>query len=161
MMDAFVTLIGFLLYTMAFISFVSTDSPVPVSTPTEVAEKLKTQPLQLTLSINKTETLIWSAFQKIPSQSIPHLQDGTPDAKTIHEKLIEIKGKFPQEDQIVFAPSNNTAYDSLIRLFDAAKLLDPTDPPIFRTNPDGIEEPIRELFPQITFGNLLGSGEET
>jgi len=161
MMDAFVTLIGFLLYTMAFLSFVATDSPVPTSSPTELAEKLKTEPLQLTLSINKSETLVWSAFKKIPSTSIPHLPDGSPDTKLIHEKLIEIKAQFPQEEQIVFAPSSATSYDSLVRLFDAAKILDPTDPPIFKAGSSGVEEPITYLFPQITFGNLLSSEDDS
>lgn len=159
MMDAFVTLIGFLLYTMAFLSFVATDSPVPTSTPMEVAEKLKQQPLQLTLSVRDGETLLWSPFQKIQSETIPHLPDGRPDATTIHEKLLQVKAKFPEEEQIVFAPSEQTSYESLIQLFDAAKLLEATDPPLFRKNADGIEEPVKELFPKITFGNLLSESE--
>ena len=79
MMDTFVTLIGFLLYTMAFLTLVMIESPLPTTTPEAQAEKLKEKPLQLTVSIRDKETEIWSPFERIKSinETIAKLDDGS------------------------------------------------------------------------------------
>jgi biopolymer transport protein ExbD len=81
MMDTFVTLIAFLLYTMAFLSMVMVETPLPTANPTDVAEKLKEKPLQLTISFRKDETEIWSPFQKIAAKKIKNLPEGALDLK--------------------------------------------------------------------------------
>jgi biopolymer transport protein ExbD len=158
MMDTFVTLIGFLLYTMAFLAFVSVESPLPMSSPTEVAEKLKEKPLQLTVSLRDKDTQIWSAFDKIPSKIVPHTAVGMPDFRGIHESLLQIKQQFPAENKVVIAPSGATNYENIIGAMDAIRLFEPTDPPVFVKNKDtGVEEPVKMLFPDVVFGNILGS----
>ena len=158
MMDTLVTLIGFLLYTMAFLAFVSVDTPLPMSSPTEVAEKLKEKPLQLTVSIREDDTQIWSAFDKIPKQVIKNTDKGSPDYRQIHEALLKIKQQFSMETKVVLAPAGSVNYENIIGAMDSIRLFEPTDPPIFAKNKTtGVDEPVKLLFPDVMFGNILGS----
>jgi biopolymer transport protein ExbD len=158
MMDTFVTLIAFLMYTMAFIVMTSVETPLPTASPTEVAEKLKEKPLQLTVSFRENETEVWSPFQKISAKKIPNTPEGTPDVLAIHQRLVEVKQQFPNEKQVVLAPSGSISYDSLVAAMDGIRLLDPTDPPIFLKNAQtGVDEALKLLFPEVVFGNILSN----
>jgi biopolymer transport protein ExbD len=157
MLDALVTLIGFLLFSMSFLSLVHIETPKPEVNPDNVEQQLKEKPLQLTVSIREKESEIWSPFEKIQPKTIPHTAEGLPDTKAIHEALIEVKRGFLNENKIVFVPAANTSYDILVAVMDSLRNLEPTDPPLFRTNAQtGIEEPVKQLFPEVVFGNLLG-----
>lgn len=158
MMDTFVTLIAFLLYTMAFIVMTHVETPLPTASPTEVAEKLKEKPLQLTVSFRTDETEIWSPFKKIDSKKIPNTPEGTPDVTAIHQRLVEVKQQFPNEKQVVLAPNGSISYDSLVASMDGIRMLDATDPAIMVKNPDtGVDQPLKQLFPEVVFGNILSN----
>lgn len=155
-LDTMVTLIGFLLFTMSFFTLVTIESPVPVVNPAEQVEKLKERPLQLTLSMHEKDVEIWSPFQKVEAKTIPNLPDGAPDFKAIHETLIAVKQKFPTENKIVFAPLKTANYELLIMLMDNMRMLEPTDPAIFAKNlQTGVDIPIKMLFSEIVYGNLM------
>ncbi|OFZ79473.1 MAG: hypothetical protein A2583_03480 [Bdellovibrionales bacterium RIFOXYD1_FULL_53_11] len=162
-LDAMVTLIAFLLFTMAFVALVSTESPFPQTSREDVQQKLKERPLQLTVSLREKETRIWSPFEKIKTHVVPNTTASTgenvPDYKSIHETLIEIKKQFPNENKIVLVPFAAAPYEILIGIMDAMRVLEQTDPPLFRKNPaTGNDEPMKALFPDVVFGNLLGDG---
>jgi hypothetical protein len=54
-------------------------------------------------------------------------------------------------------PYPNAQYDTLILLMDSLRLMEPTDPPLFMPNKvTGNNEPVKTLFPEVVFGNLLG-----
>lgn len=158
MLDTFVTLIGFLLYTMAFLALVHVETPLPMLNPSEVAEKLKEKPLQLTVSFRENDAEIWSPFQRIQPKVIKNLPDGLPDLKVIHDALIEIKKLFPNENKVVIAPTGMMNYEVLVASMDAIRVLEATDPPFFTKNPlTGLDEAQKLLFPEVVFGNVLGS----
>ena len=160
-LDSLVTLISFLLFTMSFLSLVSVETPFPQASTETNQRKLKEKPLQLTVSVRDHDVEIWSPFQKIQSIVIRHADAGKPDTAQIHAKLIEVKQKFPQETQVVFVPTAAMNYDTIVAMMDAIRVLEPTDPPIFAPNPQtGTDEPLKALFPQIVFGNLLSIGRE-
>lgn len=160
-LDSMVTLISFLMFTMSFLSLVSVETPFPQASPETNERKLKEKPLQLTVSVREKEMEIWSPFNRIPPVVIRHIEEGKPDAAQLHGKLIEVKQRFPAEAQIVFVPTSAMNYDTMVSLMDAMRVLEPTDPPIFAPNPQtGTDEALKQLFPQIVFGNLLGLGRE-
>jgi biopolymer transport protein TolR len=155
--DTMVTLIGFLLFTMSFLSLVTIESPFPTASTADVKEKLKEKPLQLTLSLNPQEAEVWSPFDRIASKRIPNIAPGQPDIPAIHAALVEVKQKFPTESRVVLVPFAGASYDTLIVAMDSIRLLEATDPPIFVKNPaTGNDEPAKALFPEVIFGNLLG-----
>ena len=156
-LDAMVTLIAFLLYTMSFLAIVSIESPFPEASPEINKKKMDEPPLQLTLSVRENETEIWSPFQKIEPKKLPNLEPGKPDTASIHETLLAIKQQFPQERQVVLAPHPSLNYDALVGVMDAARSLEPTDPPIyFKNETTGMDEAAQTLFADVVFGNLLG-----
>lgn len=157
MIDALVTLITFLLFTMSFFAFVSIESPLPMTSKADVQQKLKEKPLQLTVSITEKDMEVWSPFKLIPSKKIPNLEEKKPDTKTLHELILGIKEKFPKENKIVLSPYKEASYDILVSIMDAVQTIEPTDPPLFIENPETkINEQAKFLFNQIIFGNLLG-----
>jgi biopolymer transport protein ExbD len=156
-LDAMVTLIGFLLFTTSFLVITSIETPMPQASSTQNEEQLKEKPLQLTVSVRNNETEIWSPFEKIQKKIVPNLSTGQPDLKSIHESLLEIKKQFPSENKIVLVPYAGATYDILVALMDTARLFDTTDPAIFAKNPKTqIDEKAKLLFPEVVFGNLLG-----
>ncbi len=158
-LDAMVTLIAFLLFTMSFLTIVGIESPFPEASSEAVEQKLKEKPLQLTVSMHESDLQIWSPFEKIPSKIIPHTGAGQPDIKALHDALIEIKRQFPTETHIVIVPNDSANYDTLIAMMDSMRGMEPTDPPIFAKNAQtGVDEQIKFLFPNVIFGNLLGDG---
>ena len=155
-LDAMVTLIGFLLFTTSFLAIVSIESPIPQSSADEVQEQAKEKPLHLTLTFRPKDVEIWSPFGKIEPKAIAYTAEGQPDTKGIHEALLEIKKKFPLETSVVIVPLVGTLYDSLVSIMDCMRAIEPTDPSIYIKNEKtGVDEPIKSLFPKIVFGNLL------
>jgi biopolymer transport protein ExbD len=155
--DAMVTLIGFLLFTTSFLAITSIETPMPMASTSENQQQLKEKPLQLTLSLHDNDAEIWSPFDRIPKKVIPNTMPGTPDIKTIHDSLLGIKKQFPNENKIVLVPNSGATYDTLIAVMDTSRIIDPTDPPLFSKDAKtGIDVPVKQLFPEIIFGNLLG-----
>lgn len=153
--DTMVTLIGFMLFTTSFLAIVSIETPAP-----QVSADQKPpieKPLQLTVSVREQDTEVWSPFDKIAAVKIPNVSPNQPDVKKIHEALLSVKQKFPAETKVVIAPTGTVTYDSLVAVMDGMRGIDATDPPIFAHNlKTGNDEPIKVLFPDVIFGNLLG-----
>jgi biopolymer transport protein ExbD len=156
-LDAMVTLIGFMLFTMSFLALVSIESPFPEASDSVQEQKLKERPLQLTVSVRDDETEVWSPFEKFEPRKVPHLSPGQPDIPGVHAALVAIKQQFLNETKAVFVPNSGVTYDTMIAMMDSIRMLDKTDPPVYRKNPaTGVDEALRTLFPEIIFGNLLG-----
>ncbi len=160
MLDALVTMIAFLMYTMAFMQLTMVESPLPIVSSQQNQEKLKERPLQLTLTIHEDSIEIWSPFELIPSVKIPNTAEKAADVIKVHEALLGIKQKFPTENKLVLVPYKGTSYDTIVSVLDNSRLLEKTDPVILAKNKDtGIDEPVKTLFSEVVFGNLLGGGE--
>ena len=159
-LDTMVTLIGFMLFTTSFLAFVDIETPIPESSRAIVEQKLKEKPLQLTLSLRSKDAEIWSPFERVPSKKFEHLPDGQPDLRAIHEALIAIKSQFPLENRLILVPHPTMTYDTLVAVMDATRGLEATDPPLFTKNvTTGNDEPMKALFGDVVFGNLLGGGD--
>ena len=160
MLDALVTMIAFLMYTMAFMSLTMIESPLPIVSSEENQVQLKERPLQLTLTINEKDILLWSPFQLIPQMTIPNRDDGSVDVLKLHEAVVGIKQKFPTENKIVLVPKSVTSYDTIVLVLDATRKFEKTDPVISAPNPvTKVQEQVKEFFSEVVFGNLLGGDE--
>jgi len=156
LLDALVTIIAFLLITMSFMHMVSISSPVPIVSDEDNRRLLNKKPLQLTMEVEPDYIRIKALFNQVPPKRFDSSPDGTPDLISIHDHLIGIKQKFPGEKQIVITPHPSISYDLLIAVMDSVQQLEKTDPPIFWSTPDGLDQEIKELFSEVVFGNLLG-----
>ncbi len=159
-LDTMVTLIGFMLYTSSFMAIVSVETVAPVMSTAQVQKQLQEKPLQLTLSVRTKDTEIWSPFEKFKAVVVPHTPEGEPDLLAIHDNLVTIKQRFPNESKVVLSPHSGLSYDSLVAVLDSARSLAKTDPVILAKNvQSGAEEPVKALFPDIIFGNIISGGE--
>jgi biopolymer transport protein ExbD len=157
MLDALVTMIAFLMYTMAFLSLTMIESPLPMVSSEANLQQLKEPVLQLTLTVNENDLLLWSPFDRISQITIPNKEDKSPDLLKLHETLIGIKQKFPVENKIILVPKSTTSYDLIVSVIDAAKNLTKTDPVlVVKNEKTGVEEQAKYLFGEVVFGNLLG-----
>lgn len=160
MLDALVTMISFLMYTMAFLSLTMIESPLPMVSSEQNQAQLKERPLQLTITINDKDILLWSPFDLIPQQAIPNRQDGSVDILKLHEAVIAIKQKFPSENKVILVPKSSTSYDTIVIVLDQVRYFDKTDPVIsVKNEKTGVQEQAKQIFGEVIFGNLLGGDE--
>lgn len=151
-MDAFVTLIAFLLLATSMLAVTLIDTPVPVVS--NMPEDSKDKPLMLTLKIEQDQLKLESPFNLIKPQTFPKIEKGYDLAK-LHEALIGVKQGFPKEKTIVFMPVGEIKYDDLIQLMDVSRLLEKTDPPFYTKDDSGVDKVETFLFPNVVFGNVI------
>lgn len=154
-MDAFVTLIAFLLLATSLLAVTLIDTPVPV-----VSNELETnpppkKPLALELRIDQDMLTLSSMTRQIPEQKFPKVEKGY-DLEKLHEALVQIRLQFPLDKSVVFYPAAEVKYDDLVQLMDATRLLLKTDPPLpGYTDKDGVERIEQYVFPNVVFGNVI------
>ncbi len=157
MLDALVTMIAFLMFTMAFLSLNMIETPLPARS--ETAPEVKEQkPLQLTVTVNERDVMIWSPFNRIKSVTVPHLESGNGrvNAILVHDELVKIKREFPGENNLVIMPKGSIPYETLVEVMDAARTIEKTDGVISAPNSAGVPEQLKVLFQNVVFGNILG-----
>lgn len=151
-MDAFVTLIAFLLLATSLLAVTLIDTPVPVVS--SMPDDNKEKPLALTLTIEQDQIKLSSGSNKIKPQVFPKIEKDYAFDK-IHEALIPIKQQFQKEQNIVFMPVGEVRYEDLVKLMDAARLLLKTDPPLYAKDENGVDKPEVYLFGNVIFGNVI------
>jgi biopolymer transport protein ExbD len=164
MLDALVTLVAFLLFSMAFVSIAVIDTPAPLLAPAdEQQEKLKEQPLQLTAHVQENQIVLTDWAGSRVNKTIPSVQDPADPEKTrydlesLHKALLEIKEKFPKETKLILKPNAGVAYEAIVGIIDASRAYEKTDtvtPPTVK-NERGEDVPDMRLFPEIIFGNIM------
>ena len=156
-MDAFVTLIAFLLLATSLLAVTLIDTPVPVVS-NMPDEPNKTKPLALQLRIDQDMLTLSSMSRQIPEQKFPKVEKGY-DLDKLHEALVQIRLKFPTERNIVFYPAADVKYDDLVQLMDATRLLLKTDPPLpnytEKVGDETVDRVEQFVFPNVVFGNVI------
>lgn len=152
-MDAFVTLIAFLLLATSLLSVTLIDTPVPVVSNVPNDDKNK-KPLMLTLTIEQEQLKLSSAFNRIKAQTFPKIDKGY-DLDKLHEALVTIKQQFQTEKTIVFMPVGEVKYNDIVQLMDTARLLLKTDPPFYTKDEHGVDKAETYLFSDVIFGNVI------
>ncbi len=153
-MDSVFIFIFFLLMSASFLKIYEIGSDVPIVSDAEPPKNQK-DPLALTL-IAETNQIILA--RGIPSQRVQKFErqpDGQFNYEEIHAALINLKKAHVDENTIIFEPVGDLTYEEIVKLMDAVRMLNKTDEAIFRTNKDGIDEKVKELFSKIIFSNLM------
>lgn len=153
-MDSIFIFIFFLLMSASFLKIYEIGSDVPIISDAE-PPKDKKEPLALTLTV-ETNQLILS--KGVPSQVIQKLSrqgDGQFNLDELHGILVNLKKQHVDEDTIIFEPTGDLTYEEIVKIMDAVRMLNKTDEAIFKTNKEGLDEKIKELFNKIIFSNLM------
>lgn len=153
-MDAFVTLIAFLLLATSLLAVTLIDTPVPVVS-NELENNPPKKPLALQLKVDQDMLTLSSMTRQIPEQKFPKVEKGY-DLEKLHEALVQIRLQFPLEKSLVFYPAAEVRYDDLVQLMDASRLLLKTDSPLPNyTDKDGVSRTEQFVFPNVVFGNVI------
>lgn len=153
-MDAIFIFIFFLLMSATFLKIYEIGSDVPIISDSEPPKNQK-DPLALTLTVETNQIVL---SRGVPSRVIQRFKrqgDGQFDLENLHGTLIGIKKQFLNENTIIFEPVGDLTYEEIVKIMDSVRLLKKTDEAIFKTNKDGIDERVKDLFSKIIFSNLM------
>ena len=73
----------------------------------------------------------------------------------MHAQLVRIKKVNVKEQQVILEPRVDIEYQEIINIMDSIRMLKNTDDVIMRTDKDGLDQRVKELFNKIVFGNLM------
>jgi biopolymer transport protein ExbD len=152
-MDAIFIFIFFLLMSATFLKINEVGSDVPIISEAEPPKDQK-DPLALSLKM-ATDTLTLS--RGIPSrviQTFKKLPDGQFNLDELHATLIDLKKQHLDENSISLEPEGELTYDEIVKIMDTVRKLNNTDEAIFKTNKEGVDERLKELFGKIVFSNI-------
>ncbi|HXH73783.1 MAG TPA: biopolymer transporter ExbD [Bacteriovoracaceae bacterium] len=153
-MDSVFIFIFFLLMSASFLKIYEIGSPIPIVSDKEPPKKEK-DPLALTLTADTNELVL---SQGVPSRQIHKFvrqPDGEFNFEELHVMLINLKKQHLDEDTIIFEPTGELTYEEIVKILDAVRVLHKTDEAIFKTNKEGIDEKLKDLFTKIIFSNLM------
>jgi biopolymer transport protein ExbD len=153
-MDSVFIFIFFLLMSASFLKIYEIGSPIPIISESEPPKKDK-DPLALTMRIDTDTITLLSGVPSKPLRSFSRQPAGEFNYEEIHSALIEMKKKHIDEDSIIFEPIGDLTYEEIVKIMDSVRMFNKTDEAIFKTNKDGIDEKVKNLFDKIIFGNLM------
>ncbi len=153
-MDSVFIFIFFLLMSASFLKIYEIGSDVPIVSDSE-PPKNKKDPLALTLTVDVNEMILSKGIPSRTLRKFKKLPDGEFNYEELHTVLIDLKKQHLDEDTIIFEPIGDLTYDEIVKIMDAVRIINKTDEAIFKTNKDGIDEKIKNLFNKIIFSNLM------
>jgi biopolymer transport protein ExbD len=153
-MDSVFIFIFFLLMSASFLKIYEIGSDVPIVSDAEPPKDQK-DPLALTLVVDVNEITLSRGIPSRPIQTFKRQADGSYNFEELHSVLINLKKQYVDEDSIIFEPVGDLTYEEIVKIMDAVRMINKTDEAIFKTNKDGIDEKVKNLFSKIIFSNLM------
>ena len=154
-LDAIFIFIFFLLLSSSFLNVFEIASPLPLASEADPPpSKVKQRPLNLTLKITNRTLKIYTGLPGRLKKTFTSDTNGSFPLDELHTYLIDLKGRHLKEKTIIFEPQIDLRYEDLVKIMDSVRILKKTDPSLYRTGEDGIDERVEELFNDIMFGNI-------
>lgn len=153
-MDSVFIFIFFLLMSAQFLHVMEIGSPVPIISDQEPPKKEK-DPLALQLMIQPQELVLTKGLNKQIVGRYTRTVDGGYELDKLHAQLVEIKKNEIEEETIILQPEWDLAYEEIVKIMDAVRILNKTDEAIFMKDKDGLDVKVKTLFSKIIFGNLM------
>jgi biopolymer transport protein ExbD len=153
-LDAVFIFIFFLLMSANFIKVFEINSDVPIVSDSP-PPKDKKPPLALTLTIKKDLLEVATGVPSSVQKRISNLENGNYNLVELRTFLINLKKRHLDEETIVLQPIHDLDYQQIVEIMDAVRKLENTDEAIFKTDKDGIEVKVEDLFSNNIFGNIM------
>lgn len=154
-LDSVFIFLFFLLISASFLKLYEISSDIPIIS-NQKPPKNKKKPLALTMEVKKNSIKL---YHRIPSrllQTFKNLDDGSYDYFGLHEYLLELKGKYIDENMIIINMGTDVDYETLVKLMDAVRMIRPTDASLFKKDKEtNLHIAVDNLFDKIVFGNLM------
>lgn len=151
-LDSVFIFLFFLLMSSQFLKIYEIGSDIPILSAANPPPS-KEKPLGLTVQILGKGFRITTERGGI-NQFVPK-SDAGYDLETLHAQLVRIKKVNVKEQQVILEPIVDIEYQEIINIMDSIRMLKNTDDVIMRTDKDGLDQRVKELFNKIVFGNLM------
>ncbi|MBF0299656.1 MAG: biopolymer transporter ExbD [Oligoflexia bacterium] len=150
-LDANFILIFFLLMSSNFIKIMEIASDIPIISSKTPPPQEKEVPLALTIKILSDGFAIYTGIPSVLQTKIPNY-----DLESLHNYLVLLKQKHPQEKMAILEPEMDFPYEKIVEIMDTVRTLRNTDESIYAKNDKGVDSKVTELFAQVVFGNIFG-----
>jgi biopolymer transport protein ExbD len=141
-----------------FITFLTFDIFKEILTPApqidESAPKEDKKPFALNLKINSTGISVFLGMPEVLQKTFPKIADGKYDLENLHNYMIGLKKKNPQEKLAILEPDIEVSYDEIVQIMDAIRLRRNTDEAIWVKDDKGNDIKQETLFNDIVFANI-------
>ena len=106
---------------------INSNAPIISNSPPPKSKKI---PLNLTLSITNNRLTLKKGN---PLRVVKVIKKDGPEFNLfgLHQELIRIKKRNPEERTIIFEPRSNVSYDVIVKIMDEVRLLRNTDDSIY------------------------------
>lgn len=153
-LDSIFIFIFFLLMSASFLKIYEIGSPIPLVSDQE-PPKSKKEPLALTMSVDTNVITLKSGVPSRVMKRFNRQPSGEFDYEELHSYLIDVKKQHMDEDSLMFEPEGDLTYEEIVKIMDSVRMLKRTDEALYKTNKDGIDEKIKNLFDKIIFSNTM------
>lgn len=153
-LDSVFIFIFFLLMSASFLKIYEIGSPIPLVSDQE-PPKNKKEPLALTMSVDTNVIILKSGVPSRVMKRFNRQPSGEFDYEELHAYLIDVKKKHMDEDSLMFEPEGDLTYEEIVKIMDSVRMLKRTDEALYKTNKDGIDEKVKNLFDKIIFSNTM------
>ena len=156
--DMITCLMFFLMMFAGVIPVVIIDAPLPkIASTAEEVKKAKDDDnkLELTVFINANGFVMKTSGL---GDKTLLLNNGQYPYADLRKELLAVKTKRPNAKEITLMPTDDTTYDVMVQVMDAARELRPGDPGFQATPPDIAQKPeaqqFNRLFPDVSIGGV-------
>jgi hypothetical protein len=141
----------------SFLKIYEIGSPIPIISDQQKPEEEDKKPFALTMVLDTNEITVSSGIPSTPIQKFARAEGegGEFNYEEIHTFMVNLKKEHVTEETLIFEPVGDLTYEELVKVMDAVRMLGRTDEAIFKTNKDGIDEKVKNLFDKIIFSNLM------
>jgi hypothetical protein len=101
--------------------------------------------------------LLEGGFGNIVNKTFLNLPTGEYDYHSLHAEVIAVKERYKKETKVILMPQADVSYDTIITVMDNVREVFLSDTPVYDKNPQGVDEPLKKLFPEVVFGNIISS----
>lgn len=153
-MNLFVVLIPFLLFSAVFVKIAVINISLPgASEEQEIRTSVeKNANVQVSVGVS-LKRLILSVSGDINYQDEISLENEPNPLQKFHELLVGVKTAYPEKKDIMVIPDKTVKYEMIINVLDAARKLLPNDPEIFSVDETGKKVKTQFLFPDVIMGS--------
>lgn len=152
-LDGIFIIVFFILISSNFTKINEINSNVPMVSSKPPEKKEKKDPLALTLEIEKDKLTLRSGVPGKVLTTFTKINGEFPYA-SLHSYLIDIKKKNMDEKTIIFEPSEDIEYETIVKIMDTVRSLSNMDETLFANDEQGIPVKLELLFEDIIFGNI-------
>lgn len=149
-MDAIFIFIFFLLFSAQFIKIfeIETEAPIVSEVPQNV--KFDEEPLNLVIKIFKNKIEVITGVDQIIKDT--YYKIDADFKEKFKRNMIDLRKKYPNDDQVILAPEASIEYNEIISLIDLVQTI-PNDENLVVTV-KGQENTLKKIFTQVVLESM-------